>query len=267
MSTLPFDKIAKEYDSQFTHSNVGQLQRQRVYHFLQTFLKENNIKNILEFNCGTGEDAVWFAEKKYQILATDNSKEMIEVAKQKANKNSQNIDFQVLALEDLTQISNKIPTDLVFSNFGGLNCLSPKQLQNWADEIGNHIKKDGFIIAVVLGKFCAWETLYFLLKRKWFTAWRRLNKNAVEAKLENNNTIPIWYYSPNSFSHFFKNNFKTVKIRPIGFALPPSYLNPFFQKRPQSLSFLNKMETQFGNQKIWSKLSDHYLIILQKKGK
>ena len=269
MSAFPFDNIAEDYDNQFTSTRTGQLQRQRVYHFLSLLLKKENIQTVLEFNCGTGEDACWLAEKGYTVLATDNSKEMIQVAQKKAVKKlKENIhvpDFQVVALENLSAISTEKKFDLIFSNFGGLNCLSPQQFQKWADETTSLLSPNGFVVAVVLGRFCAWESLYFLLKRNWSAAWRRLNKNAIDAPLGDNVSIPIWYYSPKMLTNFFSKKFKIIKIRPIGCALPPSYLDPFFLKRPSFLSFLNKMEKQFGNQKIWANLSDHYLVIMQKR--
>lgn len=269
MSALPFDKIAEDYDTQFTSTRTGRLQRQRVYHFLAPLLGKENIQTVLEFNCGTGEDALWLAEKGCTVLATDNSKEMIQVAQKKAKNNSnkkmQVPDFQVVALENLSTISNEKKFDLIFSNFGGLNCLSPQQFQNWANEITSLLTTNGFVVAVVLGRFCALESLYFLLKRNWSAAWRRLNKNAIDAPLGDNVSIPIWYYSPKMLTNFFSKEFKVIKIRPIGCALPPSYLDPFFMKRPFWLSILNKMENRFGNQKIWANLSDHYLIVLQKK--
>ncbi len=35
--------------------------------------------DILELNCGTGEDAVLFSEKGFNIVATDVSEEMLKV--------------------------------------------------------------------------------------------------------------------------------------------------------------------------------------------
>ena len=66
-----------------------------------------------------------------------------------------------------------------------------------------------------------------------------------------------------------KKNFEFVHLQGIGFMLPPSYLNTFFTKKVNFLSFLNKMEHLLvkngilGN--IFANMSDHYLIDFQIK--
>jgi ubiquinone/menaquinone biosynthesis C-methylase UbiE len=268
MNSLPFDSIAQDYDQTFTHTLVGQLQRQRVYWHLTHLLAQHKIKEVLEFNCGTGEDALWLAKKNCHVLATDNASEMINVAGKKIDNQhpslSQNIDFQTLSLENLNQLPQNKAFDLVFSNFGGLNCIAPDTFQKWANSIAKYVQPKGYLCLVILGRFCAWESLYFLLKGNWTAAWRRQKKGFVEAQLDQNTKVPIWYYSPKTVAHYLKNDFKTIKIQPIGFALPPSYLNPFFQPKPQLLDFLNRIEKRLGHQTIWTNFADHYLILLQK---
>ena len=100
-----FDKHAQNYDDAFTFSTIGQAQRKRVYLFLSEILKENNL-NILELNCGTGEDANYLTSKGHRVLATDISAEMISQAKKKYPT----INFQTL---DITSISLEQPDSLL----------------------------------------------------------------------------------------------------------------------------------------------------------
>ena len=58
----PFDREAASYDVDFTYTAVGKLQRKRVYHFLAKSLSEKPLQ-VLEINCGTGEDATWLASR------------------------------------------------------------------------------------------------------------------------------------------------------------------------------------------------------------
>ena len=267
MSAQPFDSLAGDYDEQFTHTRVGQLQRQRVYHHLEVLLKKERLKQVIEFNCGTGEDACWLAQQGSEVLATDSSEKMIQVAEQKASDllkaNESKPRFQVLALEDSSQILAAKPVDLIFSNFGGLNCLGPEALQHWAHDIAPLLRPGAYLAAVVMGRFCAWESLYFLLKGQWANAGRRRRPGPVDAILADDLTIPIWYYSPRTFAAHFAE-FETIQVQPIGFALPPSYLDPFFQNHPRWLSWLNQMEKRWGHWPAWAGLADHFWILLQK---
>ena len=93
-----FDKAALNYDATFTNSEIGQLQRNLIYKQLSKQL--DSVQNILEINCGTGEDAIWFAQQNFKITATDISPKMIDVAKSKApfeNLNFQTADINSIA--------------------------------------------------------------------------------------------------------------------------------------------------------------------------
>ncbi len=122
-----FDKAAINYDETFTNSDIGKLQRDLVYEQLSKQLK--SIHNILEINCGTGEDAIWLSKQNFKVTATDISTKMIEEAKNKATLG--NLNFEIA---DINLIATSFPNDnfdLIFSNFGGLNCLSKTELQDF----------------------------------------------------------------------------------------------------------------------------------------
>ena len=269
MKNHPFDHIADQYDDQFTQTKVGQLQRRGVHALLQELIAQHSIQSVLEVNCGTGEDACWLAKQGCRVLATDQAEVMVQVAQQKAQKILKEAavlpEFAVCALEETATLQIDQPVDLLLSNFGGLNCLDAAALQKWSVDAAAKLRSEGFLAAIVMGRFCAWETLYFLAKGQWKQARRRQSKIAVDAPLADGVTIPVWYYSPKQFAQFFDTQFKVVQIRPIGFALPPSYLDPFFQKRPAFLNFLNGLEKRMGHQSMWAGWADHFWILLQKR--
>ena len=79
-----FDSAAISYDEAFTHTPIGRLQRRRVWRYMRKVLAPYEQARILELNCGTGEDACFFAEMGHEVLATDISEEMLRVTEQKA---------------------------------------------------------------------------------------------------------------------------------------------------------------------------------------
>ena len=122
---IAFDHSASSYDQHFTKSQIGRMQRQRVWNYLKKTLPAAPL-NILELSCGTGEDALFLSKMGHHVTATDLSKEMIQIARNK--KQGHSIEFNVMAIEEAVQKSNEKKYDLVFSNFGGFNCLSPEQI-------------------------------------------------------------------------------------------------------------------------------------------
>jgi len=304
-----FDTIANDYDKSFTHTALGRSMRERVWQILvdsgiggfgdlNGSLPNPPITNsphhqfttspnpqALELNCGTGEDAIWLARQGWQVLATDVSAEMVEVARAKAaaqlseslqlsesSSAEKRLQFQVCGFSEIGRFAGQ-QFDLVFSNFGGLNCASPEDLQKLSLDLQKLVAPGGVFIAVMMSRFCWQETLYFLLKGKPREAFRRWNRKPVNAHLDEKTIVPTWYYSPKEFARLFcttdlevrraereeRRTWKSVVQRPAGFWLPPSYLSSFFEKHPRLLGFLNFLEKNLAP--AWlAPASDHFLI-------
>lgn len=254
-----FDIASKNYDTTFTNSAIGKLQRNAVYINLKNHLK--NVKNILEINCGTGEDAMWLANQNLNVIATDISSQMIAVAKSKSNNT--NIKFEIA---DINSVSTQYKThefDLLFSNFGGLNCLKKTELKSFFENISDIISEKGKLALVIMPRNTLWEQFYFLMKSDIKNAFRRKKELAI-ANVDGEN-ITTYYYNPKEIVHLAQRNFQLITVKPIGFFVPPSYLEPFFKNWKTILKCLNFFENRVKNHSFLSKYADHYLIILQKK--
>ena len=257
-----FSAIAQHYDATFTNTAIGQLQRAVVWAMLEKLVPEK--PHVLEINCGTGTDAVWMAQRGWQVLATDVSPEMVQVAQEKLAQSGlgNNAKTQVAGFEDIKTLDAG-PFNLIFSNFGGLNCISPQELAALWPVLWSKLNPGGKIIAVVMGRFCCWETLYFLLKTNTRQAFRRQQRRSVTARLNTETVVPTWYFSPKECLRGIPMPGKVDKIKPVGFWLPPSYLDPFFSKYPgllHMLAFLEKKCTPRWT--AWA--ADHYLLCVSK---
>jgi ubiquinone/menaquinone biosynthesis C-methylase UbiE len=255
-----FDKAAQNYDDTFSHSEIGKLQRNVVHYHLEKLLSSQKY-NILEINCGTGEDAIWLAKKKHTVIATDISKEMIAVAKMK--ESYQNLNFLIADINSISEHFKDKKFDTIFSNFGGLNCLDKNELSKFLNSTSTILSKKGKLILVIMPKNTLWEKVYFILKRKFKTAFRR-TKKVVFANVDGI-SVPTYYYNPKDIVNLTNINFDCLNVKPVGFFIPPSYLEPFFKNKKGFLRFLNKLESKIKNGSFLSKYADHYLIVLQKK--
>ncbi|MFN0173544.1 MAG: class I SAM-dependent methyltransferase [Saprospiraceae bacterium] len=259
-----FDAVAGEYDATFSRTAVGMLLRQRVWALLSDGVTQSHpVTSVLELNCGTGEDAIWLVNQGFQVLATDASPKMVAIAKAKIERAglTEKASFRVCSFAEIEQLPER-DFDLIFSNFGGLNCVSPEELGRLGAVFAQKLKPGGIFIAVVMSRFCWWEILYFLLKLKPREAFRRFSKKPVEARLDTQTTISTWYYSPAEFQKHLQFNEMRSIVQPIGFWLPPSYLNPFFDKRPSLLCFLNFLEMRFAPSWL-AFAADHYWVSME----
>jgi hypothetical protein len=108
-----------------------------------------------------------------------------------------------------------------------------------------------------------WEQFYFLLKFDFKNAFRRKKEFAI-ANVDGKK-VTTYYYNSKDIVNLANANFEIKQLNPIGFFVPPSYLEPFFKKKPKLISFLNSLEQKIRNQAWLSKYADHYVIVLEKK--
>lgn len=257
-----FDHIADQYDSDFTKTVIGSAQRELVYAALEKEFSKIKGWNILELNCGTGEDAKYLADRGANVLATDISESMVQVARSKTESYA-NVKCKVLDINDLRIQLQDDSYDLVFSNFGGLNCLSSCELQVFFNTVHSKLKSGGHLVLVIMTNKCLWESLYFLGKLKWRDAFRRGNKGGVWANVDGQQ-VKTFYYAPRQVIELAKG-FEVTQVSPIGFFVPPSYLNSMFLNRPKLVRRLMIADKNSQGSNSKAAFSDHFLIHLSKK--
>lgn len=263
MSSALFDSVAKSYDENFLKTEIGQMQRKRVWNYLDSILPGQTL-NILELNCGTGEDAIWLAKKGHKVTATDISEKMLEVAKNKIIMSgvSEKIEIQKTDINKLAEFEFDHPFDIVFSNFGGLNCLNQNELKQLSENLKKVLMPSGRFVSVIMPDFCFIESVYMLLKFRFSDILRR--KKTQHVRL-NGSMVNTYYYNPKYFYSFFKKDFNLINKIGVGFAIPPSYLNNFFKEKNYILKLMYSIENIFGNIFFASSVSDHFLIDLTLK--
>lgn len=255
-----FDIAASQYDIAFTFSNIGKAQRRLVFKYLKPIIQSKTKHSILELNCGTGEDAIQFAKLGHNVLATDISEGMISMAKAKTY--SENLSFKT---QDITTIDNSTfneEFDFIFSNFGGFNCLSKTEIEAFFKKATHLLKPDGKIVLVVMPKHCLWEQLYFWLKGQPKKAKRRKSDTSVLANVDGV-AVKTWYYNPKDIAMLATKNFSVENVKPIGLAIPPSYLENSIVSKPPFLSIFKGVDSLFKGAFL-AKYADHFYIELTK---
>jgi len=261
----PFDHIAT-FDSVFTRSAIGQLQRKQVWSYLEKIMPSLKGLEILELNSGTGDDALLFSEKGFNIVATDISEEMLKVTVQKANQFSmQNkISSHYLDLDSFDETLFDKRFDLVFSNFGGLNCINPESLRKLLHKIPSILAPGGRFVAVVMPRFCLRESIHMLRKFRFKKAFRRMTSKEVIIDLQGTH-LKTWYYNPSMIKKWAGSKFKLISTRPVGVLLPPSSLEQNFSNKKGLLFRLHRLEKRLEHLSFLSGMSDNFIIDFQLK--
>lgn len=253
-----FSKQSKVFDTLNEENKISQYLRNI---FRQEILKHAKPKGlILELNCGTGLDAVYFAEQGHTLLATDISKGMLQELEKKIKE--KNLHGRIATLlssfHDIDKIQNK-KYDHIISNFGGLNCTD--NLQDVLLKFSPLLNDDGKITLMIMPKICLWEII-MLFKGNFKIALRRF-KNGTPARIENVQFL-CYYYNPSYIIRSLGKKYEVLSLRGVCIFAPPEAHNKFAERFPKLFLFLCHLDNVVGKYFPFTYCCDHYLITLKK---
>jgi len=262
LAETAFTSQSPIFDELYSGNTIINYKRTRIRDHVMQYLAPGSL--ILELNSGTGEDALFFAQKGHRVHATDISTGMQQELKRKVEKSGMEgkISNELCSFTKLDQLKNKGPYDLIFSNFAGLNCTN--ELDKVLASFNDLLKPNGVVTLVILSKFCLWEML-LVFKGKFRTAFRRsFSKNGHKAHLEGT-YFTCWYYNPSYIINNLKDPFDLLSVEGLCTIVPPSYIEGFAEKYPSVYRALKKAENKLKRSWPWKYIGDYYIISLMKK--
>jgi ubiquinone/menaquinone biosynthesis C-methylase UbiE len=237
-----FDSVASRYDQLWTRSSVGRLQRDAVWRRLDSLFGPAD--SLLDLGCGTGEDSLHYAELGAKVRAIDASTEMVRVAR------ARGVDASVLGMEDLDCVAGRF--DGAISNFGALNCVA--DLDTVRHALGSLVRPGGHFAVCVLGRFCLWEALWYLLRGNARKAFRRWRAGRLASSLQ----VRVHHFSVRQIERAFQPEFTLLDWRGIGLAVPPSYVTII---PDWLLRALGGIDRRVGHWRLLRALADHRLLV------
>lgn len=246
-----FDIIAASYDRLWTDSPVGRLQREAFWRHAGGYLK--NARNVLDIGCGTGEDAARLTRAGIQVTAIDISPEMVAVARKRA------VDARVLQIERLNVLNESFESasfDVAISNFGALNCV--ERLEGIREPLAKLVAPGGYAILCALGRFCFWETAWFLLSGDLRKARRRWGGEALTSS-----GVKVFYHSVRKFRRSLYPEFRLLKHTGIGICIPPSYVRCVSDRVLRRAAHLDRALERV---RLVRALADHTLLVFRRAG-
>lgn len=203
-----FDRVAAQYDELWTRSAAGRAQRDAVWRRLDGLFHPGD--SVLDIGCGTGEDAAHLMSLGIAVEAIDASAEMVRLAR------ARGVDAARIPIEELARVNGDF--DGAISNFGALNCVA--DLPSFRRELARLIRPGGRAALCVLGRFCLWETIWFLLRGRPGKARRRWAGDAAAASLG----IRVRHFSMRELERAMSPEFRLLAWEGIGVFVPPSYV-------------------------------------------
>ena len=250
-----FTRQSSNYDQYEEGNHILKWMRQQVRNHALEFLKPGD--KILELNSGTGIDAEFFAEKGFTIHCTDLTSGMINQMQNKfSNKNlSDKITLQQCSYTELDKIGDR-KFDMIFSNFGGLNCIP--DLNEVTKFFPSLLNNKGEVCLVIMPPLCPWELIQSL-RGKFKFAVRRLNKNGTLANIEGI-IFTTFYFTPGEVMKALGKNFKLQKLEGLAVFTPNPQMTNFSKKFPRLIKALNKLDEKFAGLFPLNRIGDHFIL-------
>jgi len=129
-----YEILAAHYDSL-----VEDKEATRAY--VKFTLQHSKPSKTLELACGSGEISLQLAKAGYVLLATDISKEMLDVARKKDPTNL--VDYQVM---DMTKFNINKSFDTILCYCDSINYLQQANLKDMFSEVHKHLNVGGIFL-------------------------------------------------------------------------------------------------------------------------
>jgi len=188
-------QYAEAYDYLYQNKNY-----EKECDFIEKVFKKftKRVKTILDLGCGTGGHALILTQRGYQAVGVDRSKEMLDIAKRKAQEADLAIEF---IEEDITNLKLRKKFDAVISMFAVMSYqTSNSALSGVCKVVREHLKGGGLFL------FDCWHGPAVLVEKPGVRI-KEVNLNEKEKIIRF--TEPIL----NILNHTVETRFKVWKIK------------------------------------------------------
>jgi SAM-dependent methyltransferase len=259
-----FDSVADVYDGPRGNNSLIQRMRELSWRVIADLAPAP--ARLLDLGCGTGIDALHFAQAGCDVMATDWSPQMVQRAAARAQQLAPpgRLDARRIGAHELQLL--EVPADgrfdAAYSNFGPLNCVP--DLRQVSQHCARVLKPRGHLIFSVIGRVCPWEFFYYLTRGRPQRALVRFTRCMTAVNL---NRHKVWtrYYTPLEFYRHFAPEFELVSRRALSLFLPPPYLIDYYEHYPRCSRIWSWLDDHLGSAPVLRGAGDHFLIVMRRR--
>jgi len=237
-----FDAVAGDFDQRYGAWRSVAAQRRAVRRELLRVFPRGS--RVLEIGGGTGEDALWLIEQGRDVLLTDASPAMVQLADARLRSHTTRRP-RVVPAERLAVLAEEWEDageplfDGAFSNFAALNCLSDQAPV--ARGLARLVRPTARVMLVLFGITAPGEVVAQLVRRDPASAFRRLTRGDVYARLAKRE-FTVRYHRSGDMARAMSPWFRLIARRGIGVFVPPSAAEPWISTHPHLLRAMESLD-------------------------
>ena len=250
-----FSRESQSYDAEDETNSIIRWARAVVRKTVTHYVPSGG--SVLEINAGTGADALWLVKQGFRVHATDIADGMMTAihSKIQASEMADRFTAQQLSFTQLEQ-TKYAPFDGVFSNFGGLNCISDPSIV--ARGVRYVLKPGGRVIWVIMPPICPWE-LAQVFRGHRRTATRRLRRGGVMANVRGAQVM-TYYFTPRQIRQALSPDFRVESLRSFSLFCPPMYMQGFSRRFPRLTENLKRLDEHLGRLPLLNTWGDFFIL-------
>lgn len=261
--SIAYDRYAAVYDALLDENRINAYMRRQMLSAHRTAFHPGD--KLLEIGCGTGDEALELARNGCEIIAVDPSEEMLNRAREKADRlpyGSRVTFLKGYAREvgELLSRSKEAFFDGAYSSFA----LSYEpDLGPVRDALRRFVRPGGILLLAIMNRTCAVEYAIATITIRLSIAGRRLSPSTRHKV--GTVTTEVFARTVPEVHRVFSRAFKLIEIRAIPALIPPAYMNRVTRRAPSLLDMLMRIDPLFARLPLWRALGDHTLFSYRRR--
>ncbi len=237
-AALAFDAIAEGFDGRFGPWLSVAAQRRAIRQACVRAFPQH--ASLIEIGGGTGDDALWLAERGRPVLLTDASPAMVRMARAKF-AGRPDLRAEVCAAEDFEAFAavRNERFDGAYSVFAPLNCVT--DLSPFARGLARLLQPGAPALLVVFGRCCPGEMVTEAVRRRPRNMFRRFQTGDVPARLSGR-SFTVRYHGRSGLAAAMAPWFRLRARQGVGVFVPPSAAEPWISGHPHLLGALEGLD-------------------------
>ena len=235
-----FDRHAAVYDRIFSSTEI----RSEVWEIADRLFLPG--MDMLDLGCGTGDDAIHFAQRGVNVTAIDISPKMMSQLERKAS------DTVRFCTADMRAYCPTSGLDGAFSNFSALNCVPEL---DWILRLplvpGSHL------VLTMMGRLYPLECAVSLLKGRPAIAFRRLWRSG-EAVVEGVR-FNVYYHGLRSMKKALGLRFDLISVKGLRSLMPAPHLEHL--RKYSAIRRLEPFDRWLCSHRATAVCSDHFVTV------
>ena len=260
LGATAYDELADRYDRIPVENRINRLMRRAsLARIVSTFPPGSR---ILEVGCGTGDEALALAARGVQVVAIDASREMIRVARAKADRRGMDghVEFREGHARDLPSLRDSLGASFD-GGYASFSLAYEPDLTPVALGLHSLLRPGARFLASLPSRLCLVEFLVALGSGHPAVAGRRLSP--IHGHKVGPYLVPIRTYTPGAFSRAMSPHFSMERVEALPAVVPPPYMNRVFARFDGLADALERADEKLRTRFPFRFLGDHFLADLR----